>query len=163
MWENFMTTPTLLEWQRKHGITSDALADLVTMVGLDVPRSTKGTPEARVQDEARLLASKMGWRLFRNNVGVLKDERGVPVRYGICNDSPAMNKRIKSSDLIGIRPVVITPDMVGSTIGQFVAREVKKAGWKYKGTEHEQAQLAFGTLIIGLGGDFRFWSGEGEL
>lgn len=156
-------TPTLLEWQRKHGITAEALADLVTMVGLDVPRSTKGTPEARVQDEARLLASKMGWRLFRNNVGVLKDERGVPVRYGIANDSPAMNKRIKSSDLIGIRPVLITPDMVGSTIGQFVAREVKKAGWKYKGTEHEQAQLAFGTLIIGLGGDFRFWSGEGEL
>lgn len=156
-------TPTLLEWQRKHGITAEALADLVTMVGLDVPRSSKGTPEARVQDEARLLASKMGWRLFRNNVGVLKDERGVPVRYGIANDSPAMNKRIKSSDLIGIRPVVITPDMVGSTIGQFVAREVKKAGWKYKSTEHEKAQLAFGTLVIGLGGDFRFWSGEGEL
>ena len=156
-------TPTLLEWQRKHGITAEALADLVTMVGLDVQHSTKDTPEARVQDEARLLASKMGWRLFRNNVGVLKDERGIPVRYGIANDSPAMNKRIKSSDLIGIRPVVITPDMVGSTIGQFVAREVKKAGWKYKGTEHEEAQLAFGTLIIGLGGDFRFWSGEGEL
>ena len=135
----------------------------MTMVGLDVPPSTKDTPEARVQDEARLLASKMGWRLFRNNVGVLKDERGVPVRYGIANDSPAMNKRIKSSDLIGIRPVVITPDMVGSTIGQFVAREVKKAGWKYKGTEHEEAQLAFGTLIIGLGGDFKFYSGEGEL
>lgn len=156
-------TPTLLEWQRKHSITAEALADLVTMVGLDVPRSTKDTPESRVQDEARLLASKMGWRLFRNNVGVLKDERGVPVRYGIANDSPAMNKRIKSSDLIGIRPVVITPDMVGSTIGQFVAREVKKAGWRYKGTEHEAAQLAFGTLIIGLGGDFRFWSGEGPL
>lgn len=158
-----MTSPTLLEWQRKHGITAEALADLVTMVGLDVPHSTKDTPEALVQDEARLLASKMGWRLFRNNVGVLKDERGVPVRYGIANDSPAMNKRIKSSDLIGIRPVVITPDMVGSTIGQFVAREVKKAGWKYKGTEHEAAQLAFGTLIIGLGGDFKFWNGEGEL
>ena len=156
-------TPTLLEWQRKHGITAEALADLVTMVGLDVPRSTKDTPEARVQDEVRLLASKMGWRLFRNNVGVLKDERGVPVRYGIANDSPAMNKRIKSSDLIGIRPVIITPDMVGSTIGQFVAREVKKAGWKYKGTEHEEAQLAFGTLIIGLGGDFKFWNGSGEL
>lgn len=153
----------LLEWQRKHSITGEALADLVTMVGLDAPRSTKDTPEARVQDEARLLASKMGWRLFRNNVGVLKDKRGVPVRYGLCNDSSTMNKRIKSSDLIGIRPVVITPDMVGSTIGQFVAREVKKAGWKYKGTEHEAAQLAFGTLIIGLGGDFRFWSGEGEL
>ena len=158
-----MMTNDLLEWQRKHGITAEALADLVTMVGLDAPRSTKGTPEARVQDEARLLASKMGWRLFRNNVGVLKDERGVPVRYGIANDSPAMNKRIKSSDLIGIRPVVITPDMVGSTIGQFVAREVKKVGWKYKGTEHEEAQLAFGTLIIGLGGDFKFWNGSGPL
>jgi len=105
----------------------------------------------------------MGWRLFRNNVGVLKDERGVPVRYGIANDSPAMNKRIKSSDLIGIRPVVIAPDMVGSTIGQFVAREVKKAGWKYKGTEHEKAQLAFGTLVIALGGDFKFWNGSDPL
>lgn len=156
-------TPTLLKWQRKHGITAEALADLVTMVGLDVPRSSKGTPEARVQDEARLLASKMGWRLFRNNVGVLKDERGVPVRYGIANDSPAMNKRIKSSDLIGVRPVVITPDMVGSTIGQFVAREVKRGGWKYNGTEHEEAQLRFGELVIGLGGDFKFWNGEGEL
>lgn len=158
-----MTSPTLLEWQRKHGITADALADLVAIVGLDVPRSTKDTPEARVQDEARLLASKMGWRLFRNNCGALKDENGRVVRYGIANDTPAMNKRIKSSDLIGIRPVVITPDMVGSTIGQFVAREVKRGGWKYKGTEHEEAQLAFGTLIIGLGGDFKFWSGEGQL
>lgn len=156
-------TSTLLEWQRKHGITADALADLVAIVGLDVPRSTKETPEARVQDEARLLASQMGWRLFRNNTGCLKDDAGRLVRYGLCNDTPAMNKRIKSSDLIGIRPVVITPDMVGSTIGQFVAREVKRGGWKYKGTEHEEAQLAFGTLIIGLGGDFKFWSGEGPL
>nr|DAF30616.1 MAG TPA: Nuclease [Caudoviricetes sp.] len=156
-------TPTLLEWQRKHGITAEALADLVTMVGLDVPHSTKDTPEALVQDEARLLASKMGWRLFRNNKGVLPDKRGIPVRFGLCNETPALGKRLRSSDLIGIRPVVITPDMVGSTIGQFVAREVKKAGWKYKGTEHEVAQLAFGTLIIGLGGDFKFWNGEGEL
>lgn len=156
-------TPTLLEWQRKHGITADALADLVAIVGLDVEPSQDATGEHKVQDDARLLASQMGWRLFRNNSGCLKDKTGRLVRYGLCNDTPAMNKRIKSSDLIGIRPVVITPDMVGSTIGQFVAREVKKAGWKYKGTEHEQAQLAFGTLVIGLGGDFKFYSGEGEL
>ena len=45
-------TSTLLEWQRKHGIAADALADLVAIVGLDAPRSTKETPEARVQDEA---------------------------------------------------------------------------------------------------------------
>lgn len=158
-------TPMLINWATRHNVNKSALVELMSLMGAEQTdvKSKSDSPEARVQDEARLLASKMGWRLFRNNVGVLKDERGVPVRYGICNDSPAMNKRIKSSDLIGIRPVVITPDMVGSTIGQFVAREVKKAGWKYKGTEHEEAQLAFGTLIIGLGGDFRFWSGEGEL
>lgn len=153
----------LLEWQRKHGITAAALADLMQIVGLEQPKSDKGTPEARVQDEARLQATKKGWRLFRNNVGVLKDERRVPVRYGIANDSPAMNRRFKSSDLIGIRPVLITPDMVGTTIGQFVAREIKKASWTYRGDEHEEAQLRFGTLIIGLGGDFKFWNGEGEL
>lgn len=156
-------TPTLLEWQRKHGISRDALADLVAIVGLDVEPSEDATGEHKVQDDARLLASQMGWRLFRNNKGVLPDARGVPVRFGLCNETAALGKRLRSSDLIGIRPVIITPDMVGSTIGQFVAREIKKAGWKYKGTEHEAAQLAFGTLIIGLGGDFRFWSGEGEL
>ena len=156
-------TPTLLEWQRKHGITADALADLVAIVGLDVEPSENATGEHKVQDDARLLASQMGWRLFRNNKGVLPDARGVPVRFGLCNETAALGKRLRSSDLIGIRPVVITPDMVGSTIGQFVAREIKKAGWKYKGTEHEEAQLRFGELVIGLGGDFRFWSGEGEL
>ena len=74
-----MTTPTLLEWQRKHGITAEALADLVTMVGLDVEPSNDATGEHKVQDDARLLASKKGWRLFRNNKGVLPDKRGVPV------------------------------------------------------------------------------------
>lgn len=156
-------TPTLLEWQRKHGITADALADLAVIVGLDVEPSEDATGEHKVQDDARLLASKMGWRLFRNNKGVLPDARGVPVRFGLCNETAALGKRLRSSDLIGIRPVVITPDMVGSTIGQFVAREIKKAGWKYKGTEHEEAQLRFGELVIGLGGDFKFWSGEEEL
>lgn len=155
-------TTTLLEWQRKHGITAEALADLVDIVGLTV-EAGDSDGEHKVQDDARLLASKMGWRLFRNNKGVLPDKRGIPVRFGLCNETPALGKRLRSSDLIGIRPVVITPDMVGTTIGQFVAREIKKAGWKYKGTEHEEAQLAFGTLIIGLGGDFKFWNGSGSL
>ena len=129
-------TPVLINWATKHNVNKSALVELMSLMGAEQTdvKSRSDSPEARVQDEARLLASKMGWRLFRNNCGALKDENGRVVRYGIANDSPAMNKRIKSSDLIGIRPVVITPDMVGSTIGQFVAREVKKAGWKYKGT-----------------------------
>lgn len=158
-----MLSKTLLEWQRKHGITADALADLVAIVGMDVEPSEDATGEHKVQDDARLLASQMGWRLFRNNKGVLPDARGVPVRFGLCNETAALGKRLRSSDLIGIRPVIITPDMVGSRIGQFVAREVKRGGWKYKGTEHEEAQLRFGELVIGLGGDFKFWNGEGEL
>jgi hypothetical protein len=159
-----MTSPTLLEWQRKHGITAVALADLVVIVGLDVEPSEDATGEHKVQDDARLLASQMGWRLFRNNKGVLPDPKtGRWIRFGLCNDTPALGERLRSSDLIGIRPVEITQDMVGSTIGQFVAREIKKAGWKYKGTEHEEAQLRFGELVIGLGGDFKFWSGEGDL
>lgn len=158
-------TPAIHDWARRNGVTTAALSELAQIMGVESTEHVSGSErsEARVQDLARLTASKLGWRLFRNNVGVLKDERGIPVRYGLCNDTPAMNKRIKSSDLIGIRPVIITPDMVGTTLGQFVAREVKREGWKYKGTEHEQAQLRFGEIVTSLGGDFKFWNGSGEL
>lgn len=158
-----MTSPTILEWQRKHGITAEALADLVTMVGLTVEAGDTDGSEKSVQDEARLLISKKGGRAFRNNKGVLKDERGVPVRFGLCNDNEKMGKRLRSSDLITCEPVLITPEMVGTVIGQFGAYEIKKRGWHYTGTEHEQGQLRFGELIIGLGGKFKFWNGEGEL
>ena len=76
--------------------------------------------ESTIQAKVRLDASKLGWRLWRNNVGVLMDSRGVPVRFGLANDSAGVNKIIKSADLIGIRPVIITQDMVGKVIGQFV-------------------------------------------
>lgn len=158
-------TPSIHEWARRHNITPAALSELAQIMGVENTEHVSGgdRSEARVQDLARLTASKLGWRLFRNNVGVLKDERGIPVRYGLCNDTPAMNKRIKSSDLIGIRPVIITPDMVGTTLGQFVAREIKKAGWKYTGTAREKGQLTFGEIVTSLGGDFKFWNGSGEL
>lgn len=158
-------TPAIHEWARRHGLSHATLSELAQIMGVESTEHVSGgsTSEARVQDLARLTASKMGWRLFRNNVGVLKDERGIPVRYGLCNDTPTMNKRVKSSDLIGLRPVIITPDMVGTTLGQFVAREIKKEGWKYKGNEHEQAQLRFGEIVTSLGGDFKFWAGDGPL
>lgn len=156
-------TNDLLEWQRKHGITAEALADLADIVGLTVEAGDTDGSEKSVQDEARLLASKMGWRLFRNNKGALPDKRGVPVRFGLCNDTKKMGETLRSSDLIGVCPVLITPEMVGTTIGQFVAIEVKERQWHYTGTEHEQGQLRFGELIIGLGGKFKFWNGEGEL
>lgn len=158
-----MTSPTLLEWQRKHGITADALADLVTIVGLDVEPGDYDQSEKSVQDEARLIISQKGGRAFRNNKGVLKDARGVPVRFGLCNDTEKMGKNLRSSDLICCVPRLITQDMVNTTIGQFWAIEVKNRGWHYTGDEHEQGQLRFGQLIIGLGGEFKFYNGEGDL
>jgi len=156
----------ITQWAIRHGITPAAMGELYQLLGTDedIPRVTDGKQsEAGVQQDIRLEASKAGCRLWRNNVGALKDERGVPVRYGLCNESKEMNKRIKSSDLIGIRPVLITPEMVGHRIGQFLAREIKEPGWKYTGKGREEAQLKFGQLVISLGGDFAFANGEGSI
>lgn len=153
---------TLTQWAVRHGISTEALAELTGIV-IDPQSTPTGQSEAAVQQLVRLEASRLGMRLFRNNVGACKDETGRVIRYGLCNDSAQMNKAVKSSDLIGIRPVIITPDMMGHTIGQFVAREVKRPGWSYRGTDREVAQQAFGQLVLKLGGDFKFCTGEGSL
>jgi len=108
--------------------------------------------EALIQQRVRIACSQRGWRVWRNNVGVLRDERGVPIRYGLANESSAMNQQYKSSDLIGIRPVVITQDMVGTTIGQFCAIECKRADWHYTGTPREVAQKRWIDMVRALGG-----------
>lgn len=153
-------------WARDWGVPKAALEDLRRRLGAcpDVLRAlVDPKSEAGVQNDVRLEASRKGGRLWRNNVGATKDEAGNFFRYGLANDSAQMNKLIKSSDLIGIMPITITQDHVGLVIGQFTAREVKKAGWRYTGTEREQAQLRFIELVLGLGGDAGFASGEGTL
>jgi len=74
-----------------------------------------------------------------------------------------MNDFIKSADLIGIRPIKIRETMVGMVIGQFVSREIKHSGWKYRGTPHEIAQMRWIELITSQGGDACFATGEGTL
>ena len=63
-----------------------------------------------------ILIADHGCRLFRNNTGAIKDAEGRLVRFGLCKGS---------SDLIGFRPTVITPEMVGKTVAVFTAIEVK--------------------------------------
>ena len=108
----------------------------------------------------RLAASRDGARLWRNNVGAGKLENGSFVRWGLANETAAMNAFMKSSDLIGVRPVLIRPEHVGMTLGVFVAREVKRSGWVYRGVGRESEQKRFLDLITSLGGDAAFTTGE---
>ncbi len=157
----------LTQWAIRHAIPFEALDELRREFGTITTGAgsgpTAGASEAAVQTNVRLEASYKGARLWRNNVGAFKPETGGMVRYGLCNDSPHMNRVIKSSDLIGLRPVVITQVHVGQTFGLFIARECKAAGWQYTGTDHEVAQLKFLELVAALGGDASFVTGEGTL
>ena len=59
--------------------------------------------------------SKKGYLVWRNQVGLFKTIDGRTVNIGIKG----------SSDLMAIKPTVITPEMVGQTLAVFVAVEVK--------------------------------------
>lgn len=155
----------LYPWAIKWGVSVEAIEELRQLLGAintNPPQKT-GESEGAIQNRIRLEASKKGLRLFRNNVGACMDENGNFIRYGLANDSKKMNDLIKSSDLIGIRPVVIQQHHVGQTIGQFVAREVKAGNWSYTGTAREEAQLRFLELVASLGGDAAFANSEGTL
>lgn len=151
------------QWAAKWGISAIAIAELRAMYVAEVlPAQQSDDPkdsEAYVQSECRLLAPKQGLLLFRNNVGALVDDRGVPVRYGLANDSKQLNEKIKSADLIGIRRVVITPQMVGSTIGQFASIECKKRYWQPgEDRKREGAQKEWANLVGTWGGYARITS-----
>lgn len=55
-------------------------------------------------------------RLFRNNIGSFKDRTGRWVQYGLAPGS---------ADLIGLRTVTITPEMVGREVALFIGIECK--------------------------------------
>lgn len=155
----------LYEWAEYWAIPLDAIEDLRRQMGVaaaDPKYITSPLPsESAISQRVRLNEASRGGLLWRNNVGALQDDQGRYVRYGLANESKTMNKNIKSSDLIGIRPIRIIPAMVGTTIGQFVAREVKAGGWVYKGTEREEAQRRFINLVLSKGGDGGFTTGDG--
>lgn len=158
----------LNQWAIRWGIPFEAVEDLRREMGtLNIPRSPLNPrgdkSEAAVQVEVRLEASRLGVHMMRNNVGVMHTDDGTFVRYGLMNESKQMNQKVKSSDLIGIRPIRIEPRHVGSVIGQFVARETKPEYWAFVGNDHETGQLAFLELVLSLGGDAAFANKEGTL
>jgi hypothetical protein len=150
---------TLHAWAARHNISTPAIHELTGLL-LTMPDTPTGlSGEAAAQQQVRLEASKAGARLFRNNVGAAKTDTGSFIRFGLANDSAALNSKVKSADLIGIRPVMVTREHLGKTIGQFVSREIKRPGWKYTGTEREGAQLRWIMIINTLGGDAAFTTG----
>ncbi len=137
----------------------DDLQRTIVPPPLELPSNLSS--EAGAQVAVRLEASRRGILNWRNNTGALADESGRFVRFGLANDTPAMNRAVKSSDIIGLRPLVITGAHVGRTIGQFWCREVKAPGWTWPRTptDRERAQLAFIELVLSRGGDAAFTTG----
>ena len=94
--------------------------------------------EHEIQQRIRLACGRGPVRLWRNNTGALVDQQGRFVRFGLCKGS---------SDLIGLRSLVVTPEMVGQRIAQFVALEIKTP----QGVVSPEQQ-AFLRLVQELGG-----------
>lgn len=140
------------EWAKRWPQAAAELQGLMVVTeALDMRASPMS--EVGIQSRVRLDASYKGGILWRNNVGALQDKRGVPVRYGLANDSAALNKVCKSADLIGIRPVVVTLAHVGTTIGQFASLECKHGAWQPgEDKEREQAQSNWAALVTRMGG-----------
>ena len=103
--------------------------------------------EAAVTQHVRLAFADVG-PMWRNNSGACTDETGRLIRYGLGNDSAALNREIKSSDLIGITPTLIQPHMVGYWLGVFTALEVKPTGWVQRpGDDRAAAQAKFHDIV----------------
>lgn len=157
------------DWAQQYAIGPAALQALRALLAsqdhappLDPTAEAPGS-EARQQSLIRLEAAQAGVWLSRNNVGAFEDPAtGRWVRYGLANESKQQNQRIKSADLIGFRKRLIVPSDVGTVIAQFVSRECKEEGWRYKGRGREVAQAAWRDFINTNGGDAAFASGPGS-
>jgi hypothetical protein len=139
----------LEQWASENKIKKSALSNLLERFGVLSSQfhNTFDGRESSLQNQVRLFESRRGTRLFRNNSGVAYDKNGRPVRFGLANDSAELNRKVKSSDLIGIEPG-----------GRFVSLEIKSPGWIYSGTARERAQLEWIVFINAMGGRSKFVS-----
>lgn len=152
---------TLTDWAARWGIPQAAIDELtaLSVVGGDTDAVTEGGVQSRV----RLEAVQKRIYLWRNNVGAGKlVEGGRFIRWGLANDSAQLNEKLKSADLIGLRPIRVMPAMVGQVVGQFVSREVKEPTFRPDGSKKYLAQQAWATLINLNGGDAKIITGPGS-
>lgn len=96
--------------------------------------------EGPLSTRIRLLASQLGARLFRNQVGLYRLADGRKLRSGLGVGSP---------DLVGWRAMTITPEMVGQPVAVFVGIEVKASG---QPTAKQEAWLAAIRAAGGVAG-----------
>ena len=157
---------TYQEWSAAYPQAAHALTGVFTADVPKLQRSAEDGSESQAQQQVRLKVRAAGGYSWRNNVGCTPagcESCGAqrrPVRYGLANDSHALNANIKSSDLILAIPRVVTQGMVGTTIAQFGGVETKRPGWKYTGTKRELGQKAWLALVTSLGGYATFSTGE---
>lgn len=156
----------LIDWAARHHVSLQALAELQQAFGHCPELANEvreGDAENLVQQRIRLAAPALGYSLHRNNVGAMKDERGIPVRYGLANDTAALNKVVKSSDLIGWKSEIwLHPETFQPTkIARFVAIECKAATWPGYNADnaHERAQQRWLELVVSAGGIGAFTTG----
>jgi len=156
----------LTDWAIRHHVSVVALAELNVAFGhapVLASNVSAGDSESLVQGKVRMAVTAWGGSVYRNNVGAIKDERGIPVRYGLANDTAALNKVVKSSDLIGWKSETwLHPETFKPTkIARFVSLECKHADWPGYNPEnpHERAQQRWLELVRAAGGIAAFTTG----
>lgn len=123
-----------------------------------------GQSEFEISQKIQLSGPKHKCFLLRNNSGAFKDYTGRLVRFGLGNVSANHAEVMKSSDLIGITEVTITPEMVGKKLGVFTAIEVKREDWKQsQNNKREIAQQNFINWVKLRGGLATFMSDPSDL
>lgn len=123
-----------------------------------------GQSEFEISQRIQLSGPKYKCFLLRNNSGAFKDYTGRLVRFGLGNVSANHAEVMKSSDLIGITEVIITPEMVGKKLGIFTAIEVKREDWKQsQNNKREIAQQNFINWVKLRGGLATFMSDPSDL